>query len=172
MPTVINGIGTWYYGRRRIHTRTGTCEFCGNEAALQSFDTTLFFVVLFVPVIPLTRKRILEQCSACQKHRVLGLRKWEEAKVADGAVVIDQLEQNPSDRAAIASAIAFAQTYQDEPLFDQIVAPAAAEHKNDAAIQAQLAGAYSYFARWPPCVHEDIRFLQNTRSPPETNFPS
>ena len=64
MPTVINGIGTWYYGKRRIHSRKGTCESCGRQADLVSFDTTLFVVVVFVPVIPLQRKRILNQCSA------------------------------------------------------------------------------------------------------------
>jgi len=148
MPTVINGIGTWYYGKRRIHTRKGTCEFCGSLAELTSYDTTLFFVVFFVPVIPLTRKRILEQCAVCQKHRVLSLEKWEEGKANDGVRVLDDLHNNPNDRDAVVRAIGFAQAYQDEPLFNQVVEPLAGEYKHDAAIQAQLGDAYAYFARW------------------------
>ena len=57
MPTVINGIGTWYYGKRRSHTYKGICEFCKREVDLVSYDTTLFFVVIFVPVIPIQQKR-------------------------------------------------------------------------------------------------------------------
>jgi hypothetical protein len=28
MPHDINGIGTWYYGKRRIHRFKDTCKFC------------------------------------------------------------------------------------------------------------------------------------------------
>ena len=149
MPTVVNGIGTWYYGKRRIHTRKGTCEFCGHATALSSYDTTLFFVVFFVPLIPLSRKRILEQCSVCQKHRVMPLSRWEEAKVSDAARVLDNLQNNPHDRQAVAEAIGLAMAYQDEPLFQQIIEPIAGEHQNDAAVQQQMGDAYTYFARWP-----------------------
>jgi hypothetical protein len=97
MPTVINGIGTWYYGQRRIHSRKGACAFCGKLAVLESFDTTLFFVVVYVPLVPLARKRILEQCSVCRRHRVLSLAKWEEAKLQQGTVVIDALERTPHE---------------------------------------------------------------------------
>ncbi|MBM4070480.1 MAG: hypothetical protein FJ271_16220 [Planctomycetes bacterium] len=149
MPTVINGIGTWYYGKRRIHTLKGTCSFCGSQTDLLSYDTTLFFVVVFVPVIPLGQKRILEQCSVCQKHRVLGLAKWAEAKERDGGALLEKLRADPHNRDAIMQAIAFALAYQDEPLFNNIVETLAGERTDDAAIQNQLGHAYAYFARWP-----------------------
>lgn len=149
MPTVVNGIGTWYYGKSRIHTRKGTCEFCQRLGELQSYDTTLYFVVVFIPVIPLGRKRILEQCPYCQKHRIVTLKQWEEGKANAVAEQLQRLQDNPDDREAIQSAIAVAVAYQDEALFDKL-APALAGHRlDDAAIQTQLGGAYSYFARWP-----------------------
>ena len=86
MPFVINGIGTWYYGKKHVHTREGVCQFCNNAGTLSSYDTTLFFVVIFLPLLPLARKRILEQCPYCGKHRVLGLGQWEAAKEADVAI--------------------------------------------------------------------------------------
>jgi tetratricopeptide (TPR) repeat protein len=148
MPTVVNGIGTWYYGKRRSHTRKGTCEFCGNLTTLTSYDTTLFFVVFFIPVIPLSRKRILEQCAACQQHRVLSLAQWEEGKTNDGVAILERVRNAPNDREAVLQAIGMAQWYQDEPLFNQVVEPIASEHRGDAAIQTQLGQAYAYFARW------------------------
>jgi tetratricopeptide (TPR) repeat protein len=149
MPTVVNGIGTWYYGKRRIHARKGTCPHCRHSVDLTSYDTTLFFVVFFIPVVPLAHKRILEQCAVCGKHRVCSLRKWEEAKVSDGVRVLDEVHNNPNDRDAVLRAISFAQAYQDEPLFNQVMEPLADAFKDDAAVQAQLGDAYAYFARWP-----------------------
>jgi tetratricopeptide (TPR) repeat protein len=149
MPTVINGIGTWYYGKRRIHTIKDTCEFCNRRADLVSYDTTLFFVVVFVPVIPLQRNRILRQCTACQKHRVISLAKWEKAKKQDGDALLERLRRDPDDRDAVVHAIGFATAYQDEPLFDKFVETLAGHRTGDAAIQAQLGNAYSYFSRWP-----------------------
>src|SRR5262249_37598899 len=39
--------------------------------------------------------------------------------------------------------------YQDEPLFDQLIAPLAKERPGDAAIQTLLADGYAYFSHWP-----------------------
>ena len=148
MPTVHNGIGTWYYGKRRIHTRNGTCEFCGRSAALSSYDTSLFFVIFFFPIIPLNRKRILQQCSVCTRHRSVDLGKWEEAKAKDSAELLEKLQRNPNDRETILRAIGFTLAYQDEPLFDNIVETLGIESTRDAAVQAQLGAAYGYFSRW------------------------
>jgi tetratricopeptide (TPR) repeat protein len=149
MPTVYNGIGTWYYGKDRLHTRKGTCSLCNRVCTLESYDTTLFFVVIFVPVIPLAKKRILEQCSACQRHRVLPLKQWEQAKAKDSAEVLKKLENNPNDRDAILHALGMATGYQDEPLFNQVAESLAADRKDDRAIQVTLANGYVYFVRWP-----------------------
>jgi tetratricopeptide (TPR) repeat protein len=148
MPTVVNGIGTWYYGKRRIHSIKGTCEFCGGQADLESYDTTLFFVVVFVPLIPLARKRILRQCSACKKHRVTSLAEWEQAKERDGADLLEKLQSNPHDRETAMQAIGFALAYQDEPLLGYIVQTLDGAYAGDAGVQALLGDAYLYFARW------------------------
>jgi hypothetical protein len=70
MPTTINGIGTHYYGNKNRVVRTGVCRSCGRSASLSSYDTRLWFVVVFVPVIPLGRKRIIDECSYCRRHYV------------------------------------------------------------------------------------------------------
>jgi tetratricopeptide (TPR) repeat protein len=149
MPFTVNGIGTWYYGKRRIHTYDGTCQFCGSAGTLSSYDTTLFFVVVFVPVIPIGRKRILEECPSCRKHRVLGLKQWEATKEADVAAALDRLRRDPGDRDAAVRGIVLAAGYQDEPLLTEIVQQCAGAHRRDASFQAQLGDTYAYFARWP-----------------------
>ena len=68
MPSVVNGIGTWYYGKKNLCQYSGSCEFCGCEGELLSYDTTLYFTFVFIPVIPLGKKRIMSQCPNCQRH--------------------------------------------------------------------------------------------------------
>jgi tetratricopeptide (TPR) repeat protein len=150
MPHVVNGIGTWYYGKRRVHRIKSQCGFCNGVGELQSYDTTLFFVVFFVPLVPLGQKRVLEECPYCQKHRAIGLKKWEEIKAKDIAQLLETLRKNPDDRDTILSALALAQSYQDEELFNKLAAGLAEHRLDDAAIQTQLATGYAYFSR-----HED-----------------
>jgi tetratricopeptide (TPR) repeat protein len=152
MPTVINGIGTWYYGKRRIHTIKGTCEFCHSNADLVSYDTTLFGVVFFVPVIPLGQKRILQQCAVCQQHRVVKLGKWQEAKERDAADLMEKLREDPDNHETLLRAVGYCLAYQDEPLFSK-VADLAARRTRDSQLQAQLGAAHSYFARWADAEH-------------------
>ncbi|HEV3081824.1 MAG TPA: tetratricopeptide repeat protein [Gemmataceae bacterium] len=148
MPTVHDGIGTWYYGKRRIHRFKSTCSFCQRVGELQSYDTTLYFVVFMVPIIPLSRKRILQQCPSCSRHRVISLKKWEEGKASDTALLLEKLKANPDDRATILEGLALAISYQDAGLFDQLAESLAGHRRDDAAIQTQLGGGYSYFSRY------------------------
>lgn len=145
MPTVYNGIGTWYYGKRRIHRYKSTCSFCNRTGELESFDTTLYFVVLMVPLIPIGHKRIFEQCPACKKHRVMSLKKWQAQKDKALAAVLEK----PDDWDMNLSALGLAIAYQDEVLFDRLAPMVADDRAKDAAVQAQIGAGYGYFARWP-----------------------
>jgi tetratricopeptide (TPR) repeat protein len=147
MPTVINGIGTWYYGRERVHTLRGVCEFCQGVGDLTSYDTTLYFTFLYIPVIPLAKKRILQQCGGCQKHRVVKHKDWEAAKAKDSAAVLEKLQANPDDREAVLRALDLAMSYQDQRLFDGVAETLASGHQNDAGVQTLLGQGYGYFSR-------------------------
>lgn len=147
MPYVVNGIGTWYYGQRRVHRAAGTCESCSAFGELTSYDTTLYGVVFFVPLLPLGAKRILNECPACRRHRSLPLREWERIKESDSREVIEDLGRNPGDAAAVVRAIDLACAFQDEELFNHVVAAVAGHRTDDAVIQARLGDGYNYFAR-------------------------
>ncbi len=98
MPHVINGCGTWYYGKNRIHVIPGRCGQCGQLSELTSYDTTKYFTLLFVPIVPLSKWRVLEECKICHKHRALGLKEWEAAKARDSAEVTAGLRRTPTTR--------------------------------------------------------------------------
>jgi tetratricopeptide (TPR) repeat protein len=148
MPHIVNGIGTWYYGKKRIHRLKGTCEFCNGVGELESYDTTLYFVFVMIPLLPLSHKRVLKQCPYCKKHRVVSLREWEAAKAKQIAEVLARLEQNVDDRDTILYGLGLAMAYQDEELFTKLASSLANHRHDDADIQLQLAAGYSYFARY------------------------
>lgn len=77
LPYTFNGIGSWYYGKKNEHAHQGACEFCGQNTQLKSYDTTKFFVLLYIPIIPLGEKRVIDECACCKKHRVASLKEWE-----------------------------------------------------------------------------------------------
>ena len=101
MPTTVNGIGTHYYGRKNLSTRHGVCQACQRESRLQSYDTRLWFVVLFIPVIPLGRKRIMDQCSICQRHWVSDHQQWAMAGQLNVSGAKDRYRAAPSVPAAL-----------------------------------------------------------------------
>ena len=80
MPITYNGVGTRYHGRANLEKRVAACHSCGRTVSLESYDTRLWFVVLFVPVIPLGRKRIVDECSVCRRHYVVNADEWETRK--------------------------------------------------------------------------------------------
>ncbi len=145
MPGSINGVGTSYSGKSHLHTVQGQCEFCGQQAVLSSYDTTKYFIVLFVPLIPLQKLRVLSQCSQCEKHRVLPLKKWNEVK--DQAIVesLGNLKSKPSDPETAKSAIATAMSFQDEPLFQATVKATDSQFTSNAEIQTLIAEGQRYF---------------------------
>ena len=100
MPTVYDGIGTWYYGKANHYQYVGHCEFCGRETTLHSYDTTKYFVLLFVPLIPLQKIRVIAKCNHCDKHKIASLKKWEAQKSQAIEECWQACEQKPEDAQA------------------------------------------------------------------------
>ncbi|MGL6076005.1 MAG: hypothetical protein ACRC8S_17750 [Fimbriiglobus sp.] len=146
MPFVYNGIGTWYYGKKDSFTIRSQCEFCQAVGELKSYNTTLYFVVVFVPIIPLGGKRILNECQYCQKHRVTSSKEWERIKSEALTKTLEDLQAKPNDTDALISALATATEFQDVKMFDKI-APLALGETENAKLQGFLGDAYSYFSR-------------------------
>jgi len=101
MPTTINGIGTHYYGHKNADKRTGTCRSCGSHVMLESYDTRLWFVVVYIPIIPLGRKRIIDQCPVCKRHYVADADHWETQKQLNVSGALERFHSDPTPEHAI-----------------------------------------------------------------------
>ena len=107
MPTTINGIGTHYYGKKNTEVNAGICPHCGKEANLVSYDTRLWFVILFIPIIPLEHKRIIDQCPKCGRHYAVPLDEYNQRVNEVVSDMQSEHEKAPDD---VDSAIGYSQS--------------------------------------------------------------
>jgi tetratricopeptide (TPR) repeat protein len=143
MPTTYNGIGTHYYGRKDVESRQGACHSCGRETTLISYTTRLWFVVVFIPVIPLERKRIIDYCSACTRHYAVDLHKWETAKQLEISAALDKYRSASSYENAVAvhqQLLKFHQTAQADEFQKELLE----KFGNQAMVQCYLAATLEH----------------------------
>ncbi|WZO98265.1 hypothetical protein EP7_005325 [Isosphaeraceae bacterium EP7] len=101
MPITYNGVGTHYYGKKERSTRTAPCHSCGRVGALESYLTRLWFVVVFIPVIPLGRKRIIDECPSCRRHMAASADKYEQARQLQTSGSLERYRREGTPEAAI-----------------------------------------------------------------------
>ena len=101
MPYTLNGIGTHYYGKKNHSVRAAVCKSCQRMGNLESYDTRLWVVVVFIPIIPLGRKRILDKCPACTRHYAMKADAYEQAKQLQTSGGLERFRREPSTDAAL-----------------------------------------------------------------------
>ncbi len=97
MPFTLNGVGTRYVGKQNLLVRSGSCGYCGRATRTESFDTREWFVVLFVPLVPLARYHILDQCPSCTRHTRLLASVWKDCQSEARLSAESLLRQHPGD---------------------------------------------------------------------------
>lgn len=131
MPITINGIGTHYYFKRNLVTNPGVCEHCHRPATLSDYDVGLFFVVLYLPVIPLGRQMIIGECNACNMHRVMPLKQWEQLREEAISSGLDRLGQAPNSAEAALSLLGIYATFNQLSDAWDLASAIRRSHEND-----------------------------------------
>ena len=97
MPYTLNGIGTHYYGAGNRSARLDVCRSCGRSATLSSYDTREWICVVFIPLIPLRKYRILNDCSSCRRHHRIAANEFAEKLAEVTAPLRGQMRHSPQD---------------------------------------------------------------------------
>jgi|GEM_PF-955922 len=98
MPTTVNGIGTRYAGRSNVEITQGQCEHCHRVTSLETYETRLWFCFLYIPLIPLGRKQILDYCQACTWHRAINWSEWDRIRseaISESASTLREQQESP-----------------------------------------------------------------------------
>ena len=147
MPSTINGIGTHYYGRKNLERFKGQCEFCKRVVELQNYETTLCACVIFIPVIPLGRKQILNYCPNCRRHRVASMAKWREVKNNTIDSGLAKLAESPDDPAAVCRLLGTYMGFRQFAEMTDLAGVAQRQFFNHAAVQIQTAVCFEQVER-------------------------
>ncbi len=142
MPSTINGVGTKYYGKRNCFSYDNFCSHCNRYVNLSSYDTREWFVVLFIPIIPLGQKRIIDFCPSCTRHQPMPLKKYLRAKDEDYAEAMEKYDANPNDPEAVAGLLGIFGAYQDMEPFEALKKEAESEFAADSTVQAAIGSVY------------------------------
>lgn len=153
MPQVENGIGTWYYGKRNLRVRRALCQFCNTVGDLQSYETTLFGVFLFIPIFPMGVKRINEDCPNCRRHTVASLKEWKEARDDAIAAEAAKLDANPGDLQIAITAISCTAFFDAKEEFLGIVASLSPTLLRETELLNTLADVHRHFGMGKEAAH-------------------
>ena len=78
MPSTVNGIGTSYFLKKDRCFSVDHCENCGNLTWLSDYTTYKCICVLFIPLIPYGKARVVDYCPACTRHHVIPYNRYTE----------------------------------------------------------------------------------------------
>ena len=146
MPQIVNGCGTWYYGKRNYEEYPGTCHSCGQVTTLASYDTRLYVVALMIPIIPLGRRRIIEKCAVCSRHMALSLKEWQVAQ--ERAQTTIQRYRTARGEVQLAEDCLHAcVSYRDQQTFVDLAEDMARDFSANARMLLLLAAGYEVFGR-------------------------
>ncbi len=142
MPYTVNGIGTTYFGTRNRQVQDGVCGSCQRRGKLINYETWHCICVLFIPLIPLGKKQILDYCPTCTKHRVLPFHEW--VKIRDRAIdeTATQLSASPDDPDAAIEMHATLAAFQKQDEATQFADLIEAKFPDVARVQFYLAAWY------------------------------
>lgn len=147
MPSTVNGVGTHYYGKRDAAKRTGTCQHCGAQGQLESYTTRLWFVIIFIPIIPLKRVRIIDCCSKCSRHWVANPEQYEMSRQLAVSGAMEKHRQQPSVETALAAHAQFL-GFHMHPEADSFREAALAQFKDNAELLTGFASHLEQTGRW------------------------
>ncbi len=146
MPSTINGCGTHYYGKKNVETYPGVCQACKKEVMLSSYDTGHYVVILFIPIIPLGKKRILDQCPICTRHAVVSMNEYVQSKI-NAQDRIQSYRNSPEDARLADEVIVQCVGFRDVETLLGITPLIEEHHAGNPEILKLLAGAYTHFGR-------------------------
>lgn len=158
MPTTYNGIGTHYYGRRNPITRDAACPHCHRGTRLVSYDTTLFFVVVFIPIIPLAKKRIIDQCSSCTRHFAVPLKQYHESRARDYAEA-DRLMAAAKTEKEAAQAVGLVLQYRDPAVIYRLIREGESRAADTGEWSAFLIEVHRFLSRYADAEAAAVKSL-------------
>jgi len=135
----------WSHFNRREHSLVrDTCRSCGRPGYLRSYTSSKFFTLYFIPVIPLGREKIVQECPHCKQAFGMSVRKWRGLTRDTLPKAVAAYEAAPGDAEAAKHLLGVCIGTQDRATVQRLGPQIRATFARDAGVLGMLAGTYSY----------------------------
>lgn len=138
MPHTINGIGTHYYGKKNVNSYQGVCDSCNRETVMEDYETGYWFVLIFIPLIPLGKRQVVGYCSSCTQHRAVPLDDWNRLKASEINQGMSELAAAGDDPHAALRMIGTLTGFNEHEQAAELAADTEARFPNDVEVQLAL----------------------------------
>ena len=138
-----------FFGSRNYYKHdssfiTDYCPSCNRYGYLHSYTTVRCGHVYWVPVLPMGRKRIINQCSYCKEGLEIGLSDWKNVEELS-AQYIERIKQDNLLEEEVAEALHTISMAGDKASFAPVAAPMLKKYAGNPSILKQLALVFDQF---------------------------
>ena len=156
----LKAFGISHCGRRNVLRRRAVCPHCHSVATLTSCDARAYLSLLFLPLIPLGRKRVVDECETCGDKFTVPAEQWQLSKRERFEEARRQYEDKPRDPAAIEEIVATYEAFQDREAFLELAPRILRDVPGDTATLRLIGDGYLQFGRYDEAVRVLHRSLE------------
>ncbi len=144
MPGTVNGIGTKFYGKGNLKVTVAHCDNCQAKYSMETYDTYEYFTLLYIPVIPLKKLHIINECTRCRRFRMVSSGKWKKQMERSVSVIESAIETGKDTEAVLLAELPAFGMYNDKELFES-VAVKVLQWNSTAPVYSLLGNLFRYY---------------------------
>ena len=139
---------------------------------MTDYETGYYFVVLFIPLIPMGKKQILGDCSSCRRHRVMPLHQWNQMREEAIDAGMAKLAEAPDEPQRAIELLGTLTVFNRPEEAMDLASATLNSHQDDIDVQLGIGGWYENQGRKAEaesCFQEQ---MQSLRQPSENYEPA
>ena len=160
MRFMILGVGINYYGRKNEKKHPGVCMICQNFTGFKSYNTLQYFAILFLPIIPLGEKQVLDDCPICGIHKVISKKKWEKQKTENINTAYEKWNKDPDDIETVNELLNAILYFRDEDELNSISNDIYSRYSENAVVMNNLGVIYTHLNQFSKAEEAYRKSLQ------------
>lgn len=137
-------MGTMCYGQDNGYRRFGNCEKCGFHGPLKTYDTCEIGYLYLVPILPIGRKRVFDECCHCKHSREIPLGRYKRARASELPAALEVLKADHQDPALVAQSIRQLMNYACFEEFKAAAPLLEERYAREAGVLVELGAAYTF----------------------------
>jgi len=145
---VKRGFATEFIGKRSIDGHVDRCPGCGKLTLLGSYTTTRCAKWLGLPLLPLGRVRVLDECPHCGRRGCTSHRRLAKVRKQDLKAMMEGFTRKPDDPGTCAHGLHTLMVYDEKAWFLDVMKTYGLRFEKEARIQALIAQGLCRFGQY------------------------